>query len=117
MTNVDFDSERTAMLYSLGLLLKFNKIIKENCVYISLKFKHSIHISNIWYHQNNANDLRIFLPDWKHLLGNFYRLLENGFKYTNRLLVLDISTKININYFHYSQTVRLIGIKGLSEST
>lgn len=60
MTNVDFDSERTAMLYSLGLLLKFNKIIKENCVYISLKFKHSIHISNIWYHQNNANDLRIF---------------------------------------------------------
>ncbi|KAF5920446.1 hypothetical protein HPG69_009699 [Diceros bicornis minor] len=53
--------------------------------------------------------------DWKHLLVNFYRLLENGLKYTNRLLVLDLSTKININYFHYSQTVNLIGIKVLSE--
>lgn len=57
-----------------------------------------------------------FLPDWKHLLVNFYRLLENGLEYTNRLLVLDLSSKININYFHYSQTVNLIGIKGLSES-
>ena len=57
-----------------------------------------------------------FLPDWKHLLVNFYRLLANGLTYTNRLLVLDLSSKININYVHYSQTVNLIGIKGLSES-
>lgn len=47
---------------------------------------------------------------------NFYRLLANGLTYTNRLLVLDLSSKININYVHYSQTVNLIGIKGLSES-
>ena len=57
-----------------------------------------------------------FLPDWKHLLVNFYRLLANGLTYTNRLLVLDLSSKININNVHYSQTVNLIGIKGLSES-
>lgn len=104
------------MFYCLGLLLRLNKIIKEKCLYISLRFNHNIHILNIWYHQNNANDLCIFLPDWKHLPVNFYRLLENGLKYTNRLLVLDLSTKININYFHYSQTVNLIGIKGFSES-
>lgn len=41
----------------------------------------------------------------------FYRLLENGLKYTNKLLVLGLSTKMNINYFHYSQTITLIGFK------
>lgn len=52
--------EKTAIFYCCQLLLQLNKIIKEHCLYICLKFNHNIRILNIWYHQNNANDLHIF---------------------------------------------------------
>lgn len=51
---------KSAMFHCLWLLLWLNKVIKEHCLYVSQQFNHNIHKLNIWYHQNNANDLCIF---------------------------------------------------------